>query len=462
MNLTPFRALLSLGALCACLASAHAQVIELRATINAQQEVSSTGGVGSTSPAVGNAIMLYDVRGNTFDLIVSINGMANAATASHIHEAAAGANGSVVTNLGGESAYTRNGTTLTATFRNIAHGGDKLRLLEGGAYFNIHSAQFPGGEVRGQLVARPVRLVANLDTAQEQAAFPSVNLAGVANFGGAVAIFDPVAKRISLRTSLFNFTNPFTNSHIHTGAPGVSGPVSTQLGNNANAGAYSNVDGFISGAHDIPYAGDTVALLTGGTYLNYHSQTFAGGQLRGQLLVSNETASTRIANLAVRGFVGTGDQVLIQGLSINGTEPVRLMITAKGPSLSAFGITGALANPVLALHDSAGRQIALNDNIGTVAAGSELSRFPGVPTNANESALVVVLPPGNYTAIVSAAAGTGIALLEVADLRTLAPTITTVSSVPSPSPARASGFASLAQGAIELCAAVPLAVTASR
>ena len=44
---------------------------------------------------------------------------------------------------------------------------------------------------------------------------------------------------------------------------------------------------------------------------------------------------------------------------------------------------------------------------------------PGVPRNTVESALVVVLPPGNYTAIVTAAAGTGVALLEVNDLRTL-------------------------------------------
>ncbi len=158
-------------------------------------------------------------------------------------------------------------------------------------------------------------------------------------------------------------------------------------------------------------------LLNGGAYLNYHSTTFGGGELRGQVYASQESISSRLVNMALRGFVGTGDQQLIGGIVVQGTEPVRVLISAKGPSLSAFGITGGLANPRVALHDSAGRLIAQNDDVGTLAVGSELAALPGIPRNAVESALVVVLPPGNYTAIVSATTGTGIALLEVTDVR---------------------------------------------
>jgi hypothetical protein len=446
------------GALGTLALTARAQVVELRATINAAQEVPA-----GTSPATGTAIMLYDVRANTFDLIVSITGMTNTATASHIHEAAAGANGGVVTNLGAEAVYTRSGANLSATFRNVTHGGDKLKLLQGGAYYNIHSAQFPGGEIRGQLIARPVRLVAKLDTAQEAAAFPALNFTGVNNFGGAVLSYDPTANTISIRHSLFLFTNPFTNSHIHEGAPGTSGPARTQLGTSATAGAYSSANGHISGSHDVPYVGDPLLLLTGGTYLNYHSQTFTGGQLRGQITVSNEIPSGRYGNLSIRGFVGGGEQVLIGGLSITGTEPVRTLITAKGPSLAAFGVTGAVANPRLDLFDSAGRLIATNDDVGAVAPGSELSRIPGVPVSSVESALVVVLPPGNYTAQVSAASGTGVALLEINDLRSLSAAGITVSSLDAATPARAAAVASVppsraANAVMELCAAVPLAV----
>ncbi len=414
MKLSRCFVLLLLGAFCAFGPVLRSQVVELRATLSPTQEVPA-----STSPASGSAIMLYDVGANSFDLIVSIRDMANPATASHIHEAPAGTNGPVVTNLGGEAVYTRSGNALTATFRGIRHGGDKLKLLQGGAYFNIHSAQFPGGEIRGQLAARPVRLVANLDVAQEQAAFPAVNLSTAINSGASVMLYDPVANTISIRTSIYNYNSTFTNSHIHEGAPGVSGPVRTSLGTSATAGAYNSANGHISGAHDIPYVGDPLLLLTGGMYLNFHSSAFAGGQLRGQITVSNETPTTRFGNLAVRGFVGPGDQVLIQGISVTGPEPIRALIAAKGPSLASFGVTGAIANPRLGLYDSAGREIAANDDVGTVTAGTELASLPGVPRNALESALVVVLPPGNYTAMVTSAAGSGIALLEVSDLRSL-------------------------------------------
>lgn len=256
--------------------------------------------------------------------------------------------------------------------------------------------------------------------AQEQAAFPAVNLAGanLNDFGGAVMLYDPVANRVSLRISVFNFTNALSNAHFHEGAAAVSGPVRVNLGNNGNVGGYTTANGQIAGTFDISYApGDPLVLLTGGAYLNFHSTTFAGGAVRGQVRVSNEVPSTRFSNLSVRGMVGAGEQVLIHGLTVTGPDPVRVLVTAEGPSLTAYGIVGVLANPRVALHDTAGRQIAFNDDVGTVAAASDLATIPGVPTNAVESALTVVLPPGNYTAIVSGNGGTGIALLEVTDLR---------------------------------------------
>jgi hypothetical protein len=463
MNILSVRSLLFAGAFCALALVGRAQVVELRATINQAQENPATG-----SPATGNAIMFYNVATNTFDLVVSISGMSNTATLSHIHEGAVGVNGGVVTNLGGEAVYTRSGNTLTATFHDVKHLGTPLTLLQGGAYYNIHSAQFPGGEVRGQLIARPVRLVANMTVAQEQAAMPAqaAALAPLTDFGGAVMVYDPTTNRISLRSSVYNFTNTMNNSHFHEGAPGISGGVVHGLGTNPNAGIYTNTSGAIQGTFDGPYLGDVIKLLTGGAYLNYHSTTFGGGELRGQVTLAEEIPSTRFINLSVRGFVGTGEQALITGIVVNGAEPVRTLITAKGPSLSAFGIAAPLANPRLTLFDSAGRQIATNDDVGTVTPGTELANIPGVPRNPVESALVVVLPPGNYTAIVTAASGTGVALLEVNDLRTLSgavvPTSTPTDRVVQRGafPAKAADIStSTAKAALELCAALPLGAT---
>jgi hypothetical protein len=466
MNIPPVRGILLVGALGAFVLQASAQVVELRATINQAQENPPTGAAGT-----GTAVMFYDVGTNKFDLIVSITGMTNTATASHIHEAPAGSNGGVVTNLGGEAVYTRSGNTLTATFRGITHGGDRLKLLQGGAYYNIHSAQFTGGEVRGQLIARPKRLYANIDVPQEAAAMPTQNFSGLNGMGGAVMFYDPATNMMRLRLSVFNVTNTLNNSHYHAEIPGRSGPVVVNLGNNANAGGYNNTNGFISGTFDIPMVSaagapiDPVALLLGGLYLNFHTTAFAGGEVRGQVWPSEEVPGTRFANLSVRGFVGTGDQVLIQGITVNGPEPIRALITAKGPSLAAAGVTGVLANPRLQLFDSGRRLIATNEDIGTVAAGSELASIPGVPTNSVESALVVVLPPGNYTAMVSAATGTGVALLEVSDLRNLGGTVVPASA-PSDLVVQNGSVngklgtiaASAAKAAVELCT-VPIAVS---
>jgi hypothetical protein len=407
------------GAFAALALSASAQIVEFRATINAEQEVPT-----NASPAVGSAIMIYDVAANTFDLVLSIRNFSSALAASHIHEGLSGANGGVVTNLGGEAVYSRSGTTLTATFRGRTYGGTKLTLLQTGAYLNFHTAAFPGGEVRGQLIAQPKRLVARIDVAQEQAAFPANAAALSASnaFGAAVMSYDPGTNRMNLRVSLYNFTNTLTNSHFHDGAPGVSGPVATGLGAGTVASYFRDGNTITGTFLNIAYVGDPVRLLTGGTYLNFHSNTFTGGEIRGQVLASEELPASRVASVSSRGFVGTGNQVLIAGFNVIGSEPVRMLITAKGPSLSNFGVTGALTNPVLTLIDGNGRVMASNDDVGAATALpaplSELNGLAGVPTNSVESALLVTLPAGNYSAVVSGGGGaTGIALVEVTDLR---------------------------------------------
>ena len=456
MKITVARVLFLSGAFAALAACSRAQVVQFNASLNSAQESPA-----STSGATGSAIMLYDVNANTFDLIVTINNFANPVIASHIHEGAPGVAGPVVTPLGAETVYTRTGNTLTATFRGITHLGTKLTLLQNGAYYNVHSSQFPGGEIRGQLIAVPKKLVALIDNAQERAAFPTTNFNATAQaYGAAIMSYNSGTNTVRLRVSVYNFTNVLNNSHYHEGAPGVSGAVVTSLGNNANAGGYNTTNGFIYGTFDIPYTGDPIKLLTGGAYLNFHSTTFSGGETRGQVRATDELPSSRVINLSTRGFVGSGNQALIEGITVAGPDPVRLLISAKGPSLTAFGVTGALSDPSLTLYDSAGRVMAFNNDIGTPAATSELASIPGVPTNPLESALLVVLPPGNYTAVVIGNNGaTGVALLEALDLRTLNGNLTTTGVIAAAPVSPASRSRATAD-AIGLCVGVPLAVTA--
>lgn len=424
MKTNPICGLIAAAVLLAAPIAARAQVIEFRASLTAAQEVPAT-----TSTATGSAIVLYDLGANTFDLFVSASGFTNTLADAHIHEGAAGAVAPALIHFPVGS-FVRTGNNLSATFLRQTYTGDRLKFLQNGAYVNLHSPQFPGGEIRGQLIAQPKRLVSLIDVPQEQAAFPNVNFAAanLSDFGAAVMSYNPGTNRISLRVSVYNFRNTLSNSHFHEGAPAVSGPVVVNLGNNANAGGYTSANGYISGSFDLPYTGDPIRLLTGGAYLNFHSTAFTGGEARGQVRATDEMPGTRMFSTATRGFVGAGNQNLITGISIVGPDPVRMLITAKGPSLAAFGVTGALADPALDLYDSAGRQIAFSDNVGTPAAGSDLAALRGAPTNAAESALLVVLPPGNYTAVVSGNGGTGVALLEATDLRIVGATVALASA----------------------------------
>jgi len=407
MKTSMLRGLCIAGALTALgLLTGHAQTIEFRATINAAQETT-----GSTSTGVGMAVLLYDVGTNTFDLAVTINSFTNIITASHIHEGAPGVAGPVVTNLGTEAAYRRNGAFVTQTFTNIQHNGTPLTLLRNGAYVNFHTSAYPGGELRGQLIAQPKRLVAVMDGLHEV----PVNTSKA--YGAAYISYDPGTNKITTRLNIYNYTNTLSASHYHEAPVGVSGPVVHNLG---GAAVYTKTGTSAYGAVFVnqTYLGDTMRLLTGGAYLNAHSNIAPGGEIRGQVRPTDELDVGRLANMSARGFVGAGDQALISGFVISGTEPVRVLITAKGPSLAAFGVTGALANPMLSLHDASGTEILTNDDFGTAFGAADMASTGFSIGNASEAGLLIVLPPGAYsTVITGSGGGTGIALTEVYEVR---------------------------------------------
>jgi hypothetical protein len=126
-------------------------------------------------------------------------------------------------------------------------------------------------------------------------------------------------------------------------------------------------------------------------------------------------SDSRLANISTRGFVQTGDNVLIAGFILgNGTASERVIIRAIGPSLT--GVANVLADPTLALHDSNGTLLFFDDNWKDTQQ-AEIQATGLAPTNDLESAIVATLAPGNYTAIVAGKnGGIGVALAEVYDL----------------------------------------------
>jgi NHL repeat len=124
-----------------------------------------------------------------------------------------------------------------------------------------------------------------------------------------------------------------------------------------------------------------------------------------------------LANISARGFVETGDNVMIGGFILGGsTGTTRVIIRALGPSLSQSAIGNPLPDPTLELHDGNGALVASNDDWKDDQE-SEIQATKIPPPNDLESAIVRTLSAGDYTAVVAGKnGGTGIALIEVYDL----------------------------------------------
>jgi hypothetical protein len=126
----------------------------------------------------------------------------------------------------------------------------------------------------------------------------------------------------------------------------------------------------------------------------------------------DQAVDSKLANVSTRGFVETGNNVMIGGAILRGTASARVLLRAIGPSLTNFGVSNALPDPTLELHDGNGALIAANDNWRTDQEADIIAT--GLPPSNNlESAIVRDLVPGSYTAIVRGSNNTtGVALIE--------------------------------------------------
>lgn len=115
--------------------------------------------------------------------------------------------------------------------------------------------------------------------------------------------------------------------------------------------------------------------------------------------------------------VGTGDNAMIGGFIITGTQPKTVIIRGVGPSLGAFGIQGALSDPTIDIYDGADVLRGSNDNWNEALTRQEILDSGLAPNNPFESALWGVINPGAYTVVVRGKDDTtGMGLFEVYDL----------------------------------------------
>jgi hypothetical protein len=139
--------------------------------------------------------------------------------------------------------------------------------------------------------------------------------------------------------------------------------------------------------------------------------------------LSAPTAGQKLFNISTRAVAGTGTNALAAGFVVNGSVPKRVLIRGVGPGLTQFGFTSALTQTQLQLISSSNQVLAQNTGWGTsadastiAAAAAQVGAFPLV-SGSGDSAMIVSLAPGSYTAQINpiGSAG-GIAIIEVYEL----------------------------------------------
>jgi hypothetical protein len=131
---------------------------------------------------------------------------------------------------------------------------------------------------------------------------------------------------------------------------------------------------------------------------------------------TNQAAGSQLANISTRGFVQTGNNVMIGGFILGGSDQnAGVIVRGIGPSLGQFGLSPVLTDPTLELYDGNGTLLVSNDdwqeNAGQAA---QLSARGLAPTDPKESGIFASLPPGAFTAVLAGKnSGTGIGLIEI-------------------------------------------------
>lgn len=136
---------------------------------------------------------------------------------------------------------------------------------------------------------------------------------------------------------------------------------------------------------------------------------------------NDQTVDSDLANISTRGFVLTGDNVMIGGFTLGGNNnATRMAVRALGPSLTSFGLGPVLADPTLELHNANGTIMISNDDWQSdPASAAQLTANGLALPNPKEAGIFTALaPPGQFTAVVAGKnGGIGIALVEIYNLK---------------------------------------------
>jgi hypothetical protein len=159
----------------------------------------------------------------------------------------------------------------------------------------------------------------------------------------------------------------------------------------------------------------TATLLAAGFSFSLNRFVVVG---KGGAILVSDAPKSYLANVSARGFVSS-TQAFIGGFVVEGTGLRSVLVRADGPTLQNFGVSGALPDPVLTVYDSHQNLVgqvagwsSQADSDSVSAAALEVGAF-SLPMGSKDSAFLLALWPGAYTAVISSAAGnSGTALFE--------------------------------------------------
>ncbi len=251
--------------------ASYAQVLFV-ATLNGSNEPSMPA-----TTAAGTFWGVLSADRSTLTYRITYAGLTSPFTGSHFHLGAAGVNGPVLKSI----AF--NGNTAAGTWTSLPDSTVR-DLMEGYLYVNIHTQNNPGGEIRGQVVMQPgIGATISLDGFQET---PPTSTTAM---GTGFVVLNGTGTVIRYGATIAGLSGSFSASHFHVGAPGVAGGVVEPL-----AFTDSTTGGMWTGFSDDALS----ALLKGNLYMNVHSSSYPGGEIRGQVLPVGDITFTADLNAA--------------------------------------------------------------------------------------------------------------------------------------------------------------------
>jgi hypothetical protein len=322
-------------------------------------DISLTGGQevpSNPSTGLGNLTGTYDDVTNTLSFDLVFTGLASPSTVAHFHgPAAPGVTALPVIAFAG---FPGGVTSGSYTNSYVLTAPQEAELLCGLWYVNIHTTASPGGEIRGQLTeAAPSSFNITLAGTQEVPSNPSTGLANL------TATYNDATNVLSFNLVFTGLASPTTVAHFHgPAAPGVSAlPVIAFTGFPAGvtSGSYSN--------SYVLTATQETELLTGLWYVNIHTSTSPGGEIRGQLQEGTLYANCNPPPPAVTSFNPStgpvGTSVTITGTNFNVVPANNIVYFGAVDAAVTSGTTmsldvtvpaGAIYQPISVLDNTSG------------------------------------------------------------------------------------------------------------